>query len=350
MTVSSIFFIDARVLKKEALFSDIDAPANWFVLDSSEDGISQMQKILSTYRNLDSIQIISHGSTGSINIGNTLLNSTTITYYQTQIQDIGASLIETGDLFLSGCDVAKGDEGQKFINDLAKVTGRNVAASEEPTGLTSLEVNLLNTHAEFDTAESNFGIDANNDGIIGALSSIDSSGSVSLSVDSVGNIFAGNVAVKTDSSQQIHTGIYGSEWTALAAETIGDVNTVLWKHDSGALHTWQADANWQWVSSDGWWGFGSAEFDTAESNFGIDANNDGIIGALSSIELKVSEVIGEEVIPVVCVCWREEDLFQIEASRKILSPNDSYVDFIATADFQISLVGVTSVTATDFVL
>ena len=165
--------------------------------------------------------------------------------------------------------------------------------------------------AEFDTAESNFGIDANNDGIIGALSSIDSSGSVDLSVDSVGNIFAGNVAVKTYSSQQIHTGIYGTEWTALAAETIGDVNTVLWQHESGALHTWQTDANWQWVSSEGWWGFGSTEFDTAESNFGIDANNDGIIGALSSIELEVSEAIEEEIVPVICICWREEDLYYL---------------------------------------
>ena len=123
----------------------------------------------------------------------------------------------------------------------------------------------------------------------------------------MGNIFAGNVAVKTYSSEQIHTGIYGTEWTALAAETIGDVNTVLWQHESGALHTWQTDANWQWVSSDGWWGFGSTEFDTAESNFGIDANNDGIIGALSSIELIVCEPTGKEIVPVICICWDEDN-------------------------------------------
>ena len=167
----------------------------------------------------------------------------------------------------------------------------------------------------------------------------------------MGNIFAGNVAVKTDSSQQIHTGIYGTEWTALAAETIGDVNTVLWQHESGALHTWQTDANWQWVSSDGWWGFGSTEFDTAETKFGIDANNDGIIGALSSVDSKVSEIIREEVSPVICVCWREEDLYLFEgASLKILSTNESYVDVSATTDFEIGLVGVTSIAALDLVV
>jgi len=87
VAVSSIYFIDDRVQDKEALFSDIDASAKWFVLDSSLDGIYQMQKILSSYRNLDSVQIISHGSIGAINIGSSVLNSTNLTYYQTQLQD-----------------------------------------------------------------------------------------------------------------------------------------------------------------------------------------------------------------------------------------------------------------------
>jgi hypothetical protein len=42
----------------------------------------------------------------------------------------------------------------------------------------------------------------------------------------------------------------------------------------------------------------------------FDTNNDGIIGALSSIELDVSKATEEEIVPVICVCWREEDLYQ----------------------------------------
>ena len=37
MAISSIFFNDDRVEDKEALFSDIDASGDWFVLDSSLD-------------------------------------------------------------------------------------------------------------------------------------------------------------------------------------------------------------------------------------------------------------------------------------------------------------------------
>ena len=176
----------------------------------------------------------------------------------------------------------------------------------------------------------------------------------------MGNIFAGKVAVKTGSSEQIHTGIYGSEWTTLAAETIGDVNTVLWQHESGALHTWQMDGNWQWVSSDGWWGLGSTEFDAAESNFGIDANNDGIIGALTSldldeltsIDLPVFEIVEEKIVPIICVCWIQEDLYPIEDSLSnwitidIIINDD--VNGNTRVDFEIALVGVTAITASDF--
>jgi hypothetical protein len=153
-----------------------------------------------------------------------------------------------------------------------------------------------------------------------------------------------------DSKEQIHTGIYGTEWTALAAETIGGVNTVLWQHESGALHTWLTDANWQWVGSDGWWELGSAEYDTAESNFGIDANKDGIIGALSSIEPSVCEVTDEEIVPVIIICWLEEDLNQLHnlRTKDIAACGD--INGNMTADFEIGLVGVTSIATADFVL
>ncbi len=137
--------------------------------------------------------------------------------------------------------------------------------------------------AEFDAAESTFGVDANQDGIIGPLKNLDASGDITLASDTVGNLFASGTAIKQWDGTQIYSGIYGTEWTTLAAESIDGVNTVLWKHESGALHTWQTDDQWQWTSSDGWWNPGSAEFDAAESTFGVDANQDGIIGPLKNL-------------------------------------------------------------------
>ena len=78
--------------------------------------------------------------------------------------------------------------------------------------------------------------------------------------------------------QQIYQNIYAG-WQTLAAETVNGNNQVLWKNtNSNYLHLWKLDANWNWVSSEGQWGLNSPEALTQETNFGIDANGDGVIG------------------------------------------------------------------------
>ena len=128
-----------RVQNKEALFSTIDASSNGYVLDSSLDSISHLRRILSSYHYLDSVQIISHGSTGAFNTGSAVLNSVTIPDYPTQIEAIGSSLKAAEDLLLYGGDIASGDTEQIFINDLARITVTDVAASDDLLGSTSLD-------------------------------------------------------------------------------------------------------------------------------------------------------------------------------------------------------------------
>lgn len=59
---------------------------------------------------------------------------TTTSSYQTQLQAIGSSLTETGDILLYGCNVAQGDVGVSFVNSLAQITGADVAASDDLSG------------------------------------------------------------------------------------------------------------------------------------------------------------------------------------------------------------------------
>jgi predicted outer membrane repeat protein len=85
------------------------------------------------------------------------------------------------------------------------------------------------------------------------------------------------IAIK-NGGQQIYQNIYAG-WQTLAAETVNGNNQVLWKNtNSNYLHLWKLDANWNWVSSEGQWALNSAEALTQETNFGIDANGDGVIG------------------------------------------------------------------------
>ena len=51
------------------------------------------------------------------------------------------------------------------------------------------------------------------------------------------------------------------------------------------MHIWRLDNNWNRVSSEGQFALNSAAAFTQETNFGIDANSDGVIGNPSSLTL-----------------------------------------------------------------
>jgi Ca2+-binding RTX toxin-like protein len=135
VSTKNIFFIDSRVAGYETLIAGLSADTEWYLLDANEDGVDQMQRILAGYSDLDSVQVISHGSAGTLYLGSTVLNGDNLTSYQTQLQAIGSSLTETGDILLYGCNVAQGDVGVSFVNSLAQITRADVAASDGVTGL-----------------------------------------------------------------------------------------------------------------------------------------------------------------------------------------------------------------------
>ena len=134
MTTKSVVFIDNRVAGYETVVAGFGADTEWYLLDSNQDGVAQMQRILTDYSELDSIQVISHGSTGTLYLGSTVLNGDNLSSYQTQLQSIGSSLAETGDILIYGCNVAQGDFGVNFVNSLAQITGADVAASDDISG------------------------------------------------------------------------------------------------------------------------------------------------------------------------------------------------------------------------
>ena len=66
MTTKNIFFIDSRVVDYHTLVASLQVDSQYYVLEASQDGIEQMQSVLAGYSDLDSIQIISHGSQASL--------------------------------------------------------------------------------------------------------------------------------------------------------------------------------------------------------------------------------------------------------------------------------------------
>jgi hypothetical protein len=146
------------------------------------------------------------------------------------------------------------------------------------------------TSAEGQQLEAQFGLDLDGNGSVAApTTTVDNQGSVQLLQGSgkrysVQGITPGAaaVAIKKDGSQ-IYAGIYGSDWSVLAAETVGGVNQLLWKNTSAnRLHLWSLDSNWNWTSSAGWDETTSSRGIELESQFGLDLNGDGKIAQPSS--------------------------------------------------------------------
>ena len=138
MGTRNVIFIDDRVSSYETLLTSLHSDSAWFLLNRQEDGIEQMQRILADYSLLDSIHIIGHGSSGTLFLGNVILNSENLAGHEEHLQSIGASLSELGDILLYGSNVAQGNGGIDFIYLLSEITGADVAASTDSSGAQEL--------------------------------------------------------------------------------------------------------------------------------------------------------------------------------------------------------------------
>jgi YVTN family beta-propeller protein len=74
-----------------------------------------------------------------------------------------------------------------------------------------------------------------------------------------------------------------SGWTAVAAETVANVNTLAWQNTSGQLRFWRLNPDWMQLSADSLISPRTPEFWSTESTFGVDFDRDGTIGAPNTL-------------------------------------------------------------------
>jgi len=138
-----IVFVDAAVDDYQQLVDDIyrnsDASRNIevVILDRDRDGIEQISTLLQDRNDLDAIHIISHGSDGNIELGNTSLNSDTLAENNLSIALWANAFTESGDILIYGCNLAQSEVGKSLINELGALTLTDVAASDDLTGHTN---------------------------------------------------------------------------------------------------------------------------------------------------------------------------------------------------------------------
>jgi len=131
MPNQNIIFIDGAVIDYQSLIAGIQAGTNVVILDSNQDGVKQITQALQGGE-YQSVQIFSHGSSQSIQLGSTQLNANNLDYYSNQLQQWKNYLTQDADILLYGCSVASLDLG--FVQKLSQITGADVAASDDITG------------------------------------------------------------------------------------------------------------------------------------------------------------------------------------------------------------------------
>jgi len=143
--VKNLLAIDSQVSNWQSLATGIGTDTRVLILDSGSDGLSQISDYLTIsaanthdFVPLQSLQIISHGSAGSLQLGSSKLTTGSLKQHTSQLAIIGNSLAATGDILLYGCDVAAGQSGLDFINQFAALTKADVAASTDVTGSAAL--------------------------------------------------------------------------------------------------------------------------------------------------------------------------------------------------------------------
>ena len=135
----NVVVIDSRVPQLDELVADLKAGgAQVHVVQANESGLTAISNALAQAQNADSLHIISHGSSGSITLGTDTLNSSTLQTNGAQVQDWAYYLTQNADILLYGCDVAAGEQGEAFIQELAYLSGADIAASTNATGAAAL--------------------------------------------------------------------------------------------------------------------------------------------------------------------------------------------------------------------
>ncbi|MEG3842335.1 DUF4347 domain-containing protein, partial [Microcoleus sp. herbarium14] len=109
-----------------------------YIIENKVNAIEQITTFLAQHQGIESLHIITHGSSGNLYLGTTELNSSNIENYSQQLQQWRNALTANASIILYGCNVAAGKSGHQFLTQLNQLTGANIAANSQPTGNSKL--------------------------------------------------------------------------------------------------------------------------------------------------------------------------------------------------------------------
>ena len=132
--VTSLIVIDSAVPDKHVFYAQQKPGVEIVEIPADVDGLAALDDLLSGYRNLQSLHVVSHGLEGALTLGNTVVDAETLQANSDVLNNLDAALIDGGDVLLYGCDVGAGDDGQALLQLISDGASVDVAASDDLTG------------------------------------------------------------------------------------------------------------------------------------------------------------------------------------------------------------------------
>jgi VCBS repeat-containing protein len=136
---TEVAFVDPTVPDYETLVAGMGPNVEVIMLDATRDGIEQIAESLAGRTGIDAIHLISHGSSGELQLGTGTLTADSMSAeYAGELATIREALSDQADFLVYGCDFAEGQTGLDAVQRLADLTGADVQASTDETGNISL--------------------------------------------------------------------------------------------------------------------------------------------------------------------------------------------------------------------
>ncbi len=132
----SVVFVDSRVKDFDSLLKGVAPGTQVVVLDASKDGLQQigrakdgLQQIadyLDTHQGVSTVEIIAHGNSGDLWLGNTYLSADNVSARADVLARIGNDMNVGGDILIYACNTAAGDKGLSFVDAVHRARHRRV--------------------------------------------------------------------------------------------------------------------------------------------------------------------------------------------------------------------------------
>ncbi|MBN7818750.1 Ig-like domain-containing protein [Bowmanella yangjiangensis] len=133
-TTVKLLIVDSRVPAAQSLLSNLAAGTLVYHLTPSRHGLEQLAFILAQHAQVASVQIVAHGEAGKLLLGNSWLTANELEQQHALLQGLSTYLTADADIQLLACNTGQGQAGRQFVDTLAGLTGRTVAASDDITG------------------------------------------------------------------------------------------------------------------------------------------------------------------------------------------------------------------------